>query len=93
MVAQTPVADRGHRTQLLLHVVPFARLGVPAVLAVAVAVHMAGAAGDAQFGARGGRDGCAEVRGPRIDDRTGGGSGRRGERVLVGLRASVEPHA
>ena len=80
VVAQPAVAHRGDRAGLLLHVVAFARLGVPAVLAVAVAVHPAGPAGHAHLGLLGG----GRLRGhPRV---------RRLERVLVRLRQTVEAH-
>src|SRR5690606_30822620 len=53
VVAQSAVADRGQGAALLFHVVPFARLGVAAVLAVAVVVHPARTAGDADRAAVG----------------------------------------
>src|SRR5690606_166900 len=75
------VADRGDRAAFLFHVVPFARLGVAAVLAVAVLVHPARAAGHAD-------------RGPRAVARLGGHPRVRClERVLVGLRGPVHPAA
>src|SRR5690606_18693129 len=81
VVAQAAVADRGDRAAFLFHVVPFARLGVAAVLAVAVLVHPARAAGHAD-------------RGPRAVARLGGHPRVRClERVLVGLRGPVHPAA
>ena len=78
------VADGGDPVEFLLHVVALTRLGVPAVLAVAVPVDMARPAGHAQLhaGRRGG-----DVAGARVR-RLG-----RGQRVLVGLAGPVEPYA
>jgi hypothetical protein len=72
-------------------VVPFPWLRVSAVLAVAVGVHLARTAGHTQLGARGGN---REVAGPGIGGHLAFRAvGRRGERVLVGLRRPVEPYA
>nr|BBJ53516.1 hypothetical protein SAVMC3_61450 [Streptomyces avermitilis] len=84
MVAQAAVADGGDRVQLLLHVVAFAWLCVAAVLAVAVAVDMARAAGHAELGA--GR-GSGQVGRPWVGGRAG-----RCQWIVVGLGGPVEPY-
>jgi hypothetical protein len=82
VVAQTAVGDGGDRAGVLLHVVALARLGVPAVLAVAVVVDPARPAGHAHPGALG--------RGRQLGGHTWV---RCLQRVLLGLRRTVEPYA